>query len=301
MARRFPSICVGLLAILCGSHALTAAEPGLKIGMVQSMFRDVQPSLVQALSRPFRTLIEKQTGLTGDVEIHEDAFALAKNIHDEKLHIGVFHGYEYAWVHKQNPEFIPLALAMPQGRTLQAYVVVHKDCIARSLRDLEGECLTIPRGTKGHCITYIDKARASLPATCMRTSTKKGLTSEESLNAVANGESDAALVDAAAYAGYLNLQPGGAKQLRVMCKSELFPATVVVYRKGSIDERTIDQLRTGLTTAHKTAQYRPLMMIWNLKGFEEVPADYSEDLATILDCYPIPKTIATIGTTKVEK
>lgn len=301
MARRSPSIFVVLLAILYGAPLSTAAEPGLKIGMVQGMFRDVQPSLVQALSRPFRSLIEKQTGLTGDVEIHADAFALAKNIHDEKLHIGVFHGYEYAWVHKQNPEFIPLALAMPQGRTLQAFVVVHKDCAAKGLRELEGECLTIPRGTKGHCIAYIDKARAGLPATCVRTSTKKGLTSEEALNAVANGESDAALVDAAAYAGYLNLQPGGAKQLRVICKSELFPATVVVYRKGSIDERTIDQLRTGLTTAHKTAQYRPLMMIWNLKGFEEVPADYSEDLDAILACYPIPKTIATIGTAKVGK
>ena len=135
----------------------------------------------------------------------------------------------------------------------------------------------------------------------MRTSTKKGLTSEEALNAVSNGESEAALVDAAAYAGYLNLQPGGAKQLRVICKSELFPATVVVYRKGSIDERTIEQLRTGLTTAHKTAQYRPLMMIWNLKGFEEVPADYSDDLDAILACYPIPKTIAVVGTVKTEK
>ena len=37
--------------------------------MVQGMFRDIQPAMVQALSRPLRDMIRKQTGLTGDVEI----------------------------------------------------------------------------------------------------------------------------------------------------------------------------------------------------------------------------------------
>ena len=61
------------LALAGPAAGRRAAAGGVQIGMVQGMFRDVQPAMVQALSRPLRDLIRKQTGLTGDVEIAADA------------------------------------------------------------------------------------------------------------------------------------------------------------------------------------------------------------------------------------
>ena len=54
----------GLIVALAGMTAAPlarAAEPspeGVQIGMVQGMFRDIQPAMVQALSRPLRDMIQ---------------------------------------------------------------------------------------------------------------------------------------------------------------------------------------------------------------------------------------------------
>ena len=70
----------GLVAVLAGLAAGGAARAddpaGLRIGMVQGMFRDVQPAMVQAMSRPLRDLIQRQTGLTGAVDVAPDALVI---------------------------------------------------------------------------------------------------------------------------------------------------------------------------------------------------------------------------------
>ena len=74
-----------LVVLAAGAFAgglATAAEPAesLQIGMIQGMFRDVQPAMVQAMSKPLRDMIRKQTGLTGEVEICPDANVLAEKM-----------------------------------------------------------------------------------------------------------------------------------------------------------------------------------------------------------------------------
>ena len=120
-----------MTAVLGGGFA-GAAEPAesLQIGMIQGMFRDVQPAMVQAMSKPLRDMIRKQTGLTGEVEICPDANALADKMKAKRLHLGVYHGFEFAWLRKANPDLVPLVITIPPARKLQACVVVHKDCKA---------------------------------------------------------------------------------------------------------------------------------------------------------------------------
>jgi ABC-type phosphate/phosphonate transport system substrate-binding protein len=274
-----------------------AGEPsidGVKIGMVQGMFRDVQPAMVQALSRPLRDMIRKQTGLTGDVEIAADAFTLADRMKANRYHLGVFHGFEFAWVRQQNPNLVPLVVTVPPGRKFQACVVVHWDSPAKAVADLKGEAVTIHRGTKAHCLAFLDRERAGLPADTATPQSKATLTAEQTLDAVVSGEAPAALVDASALTGYEVLQPGAFKHLRVLVRSEVFPQTVIAYNKGLLPDETAGRIRRLLVEAHNTAAGKPLMMLWSLKGFEGIPADYDAQLERIAKLYPAPPRTTTV-------
>lgn len=276
----------GVLLAVLAAPAAAANPEGIQIGMVQGMFRDVQPAMVHALATPLRDLIRKQTGLTGEVEILPDAYVLSDKLKAGKLQLGVFHGFEFAWIREKNPDLVPLVITVPPGRKLQALVVVHQDSKASTLADLKNEPVVVHRGIKAHCPLFLERARIGMPASTAAPKTRPQVTAEEALNAVVQGDSPAALVDIAALNGYHTLQPGAAKQLRVLCQSELFPQTVIAYRKGSLDDETIARVRKLLVEAHQTAAGKPLMMLWSLKGFEDVPAEYLTHLDRISKAFP---------------
>ncbi|HET6575648.1 MAG TPA: PhnD/SsuA/transferrin family substrate-binding protein [Fimbriiglobus sp.] len=282
------AIALAGLALAGPARAAEPAADGVQIGMVQGMFRDIQPAMVQALSRPLRDMIRKQTGFTGDVEIVPDAFALADRMKAKRLHLGVFHGFEFAWVREQNPNIVPLAVSVPSGRKLQACVVVHEDSPAKALADLKGGVVLVHRGTKAHCLAFLDRERVGLSADAAVPKADPTLTAERALDAVVNGDAPAALVDASALTGYEVLQPGAAKHLRVLARSEVFPLTVITYNKGLLPEATAGRIRRLLLGAHATAAGKPLMMLWNLRGFEDVPDDYDAQLERIAKSYPAP-------------
>jgi len=297
---------IAILGLFALAPAARAVEPdGIQIGMVQGMFRDVQPAMVQALSKPLRDMIQKSTGLTGDVEILPDGIALADRMKGKKLQLGVFHGFEYAWARKQHPDLVPLVVTVPPGRKLQACIVVHKDSTATSLADLKDTAVIVPRGTKAHCYLYIERLKLGLPATTATLKTKPAMTTEEALDAILAEDATAALVDIGALTGYQNLQPGAFKNLRILCQSDPFPQTVLVANKGSLNEETLGKIRKLLVEAHNTPAGKPLMMLWNLKGFEEVPADYDLQLDRIAKAYAPPARAVPLtpagGTTPKEK
>ena len=79
-----------------------------------------------------------------------------------------------------------------------------------------------------------------------------------------------------------------AARLRVACKSEPFPATVVAYRPGKIDDKRLRQFREGLMHSHETVLGRQLMLLWRMSAFQRVPADFDAQMAAILKSYPAP-------------
>ena len=130
-------------------------------------------------------------------------------------------------------------------------------------------------------MAFLDRERAGLPAATAAPKTRPVLTAEQALDAVISGESPAALVDSSALTGYEVLQPGAFKHLRVLARSEVFPQTVLAYNKGLLPEETAGQIRRLLLEAHNTAAGKPLLMLWSLKGFEGIPADYDAQLERI--------------------
>ena len=279
-----------VLALLSYMVPATAANPeskSLKIGMIQTMFRDVQPTLVKAMSLPLRTMIEARTGLSGDVEIVKDADSLAEQMKKEELGLGVFHGFEYAWLREANPNIIPLVVTQPGAGKMQAIIVVNKICQASSITDLEPEDVIIPSGSKAHCILFAQRSTNKLNSEEIKIAPE---TQNAVLTDVALGKCTAAVVDISALNAYKLLQPGAYKQLRFLSSSVDFPATVITYNKGSISEQTAEQIRTMLTSCHKTSSGKPLLMLWNLQSFQAVPEDYTKQLEAIRETYPAPES-----------
>jgi phosphonate transport system substrate-binding protein len=277
------------VAMLVVTPPVTAADPAeLRIGMLSGMFRDQQPKVIQALAKPFRDLMTRHVGYDGDVEVVDDPFALCDKLKENKVQLGVFHGFEFAWAQQRCDDLVPLIVTCPPGGCVQAMVVVAADSPAKSVADLKGEVL-IPRGAKAHTLVYLDKLRDGLPADTAKPVAKSDQTPEDVLNAVVAGKAAAALVDVGALDGYKVLNPGGAKGVRVLARSEEFPPAVVCYRKGTLTAEQAAKIRDGMTASCKTPTGKMLMTLWNLKGFEAPPKGYQSSLDDILKAYPCPK------------
>jgi ABC-type phosphate/phosphonate transport system substrate-binding protein len=279
-----------VLAVCVVGAPVRAADSGeLKIGMLSGMFRDQQPKVIQALAKPFRDLMAKHVGYSGDVEVLDDPFTLCDRLKENKVQLGVFHGFEFAWAQQKHDDLVPLIVTQPPGGTVQAMLVVKDDSTAKAVSDLKVTDVLVPRGAKAHSLVFIDKARDGLPADTAKPTTKVDQTPEDVLNAVAGGTAKAALVDWGALDGYKVLHPGGFKSLRVLTKSEEFPPAVVCYRKGTLTDAQVTQIRDGMTASCKTPTGKMLMTLWNLKGFEAPPKGYQASLDDILKAYPLPK------------
>ncbi len=259
----------------------------IKLGVLSGMFRDVPPDLVQVVATPFRDLFQKQTGVESEVEMVGDCDALADRLMEKKVHFGVFHGFEWAWVRGRYPELHALVVTIPPKK-VQACIVVHANSKAEKPADLNGVCLTLPVAAKAHTILYIDRLMQTLPMGCCRPVPHTEWGSDSVLDAVADGKTPAALLDAATVLGYANNKPGKAKQIKVLCQSDPFPPTVIVFRKGGVDPSIVEKVRSGLVQAKDNAHGRAFLFLWKLKGFEDVSAVYEADLQKIFKAYPPP-------------
>jgi ABC-type phosphate/phosphonate transport system substrate-binding protein len=262
-----------------------AADPAgdINIAVVQSMFRETSPALAKVLARPLIGIITRQTGLTGgNVDVAPDALALADQLKAGKCQLGVFHGFEFAWARKHDPNLIPLVVTVyPTGHP-RACIVVHRGSKATSVRDLKGERITVARGSRGHCYLYLD----SHPS--VESARTAPANAEEALSQVVDGRSTATVVDAAALVGFSKLQPGAFQNLRVLAESERFPQNVIAYHKDSLTDVSAAKLRTALVDCHSTSAGKPLMMLWNIVKFDPVPSDYESQLDKVAKAYPCP-------------
>jgi ABC-type phosphate/phosphonate transport system substrate-binding protein len=289
---------LAVLAVLAGAGAATAQDDeqpaGVRIGMVSSLFRDTPEPLVRAMMQPFGALMESQTGLAGTLVPAGDAAHLGALLADDKVQIGVFHGIEFGWARQRHPELRPLMIAVNQQRHLEAFVLVRAGRAPERFADLKGKAVALPQHSREHCHIFLQRRcqELGLPINEYFGTVTTPPTVEDALDDVVDGVVQAALVDGVSLECYQRRKPGRYARLKVLERSEVFPAAVVAYHPGSVDEATLRRFREGLINANKGALGRQFLTLWKLTGFEPVPADYEKTLTEILKAYPHPLAAA---------
>jgi ABC-type phosphate/phosphonate transport system substrate-binding protein len=269
----------------------TSSSSVVRIGLVGSLFRDTPEPMVQLMIRPFQSLLESQTGVTGQVIAGGDADSLGQQLKDDQVQLGVFHGFELAWARTKIPELKPLLIAVNQQRFLRAVLVVRKDSPASTAADLRGKPIALPRLSREHCRLFLERR-------CSRKCGKADYAAhevtapgdvEDTLDAVVDSEVPAAVVDAIALASYSKSKPGRSAQLKSLQESEAFPCAVVAYIPGVLSETLLEKFRDGMIGAKETVRGRQLLELCRITRFETVPPEYEQMLSDIAKAYPRPQ------------
>jgi ABC-type phosphate/phosphonate transport system substrate-binding protein len=281
------TLAAGLLVCLSEGRA-GSQENSIRIGLVSSIFRDTPSSLVQVVSQPLKTLMRSQTGLSGELQIAGDAFALSGKLKENKVQLGVFHGFEFAWARQKNPGLKPLVIIVSNQPRLYAQLVVKKDCRAGQCGDLKGKVLAIPYGSRGHCYLYLDRrcpGAGKVPAKFFSVISAPSC-AEDALDDVVDGVAQAAVIERGALDQFRKDKPERADRLKVLHQSERFPAAVVAYQEGNLDASVLRRFRDGMVNAHRAARGKQLLKLCRISRFEDIPADYDRLLEDIARAYP---------------
>jgi len=273
-----------------GLGAAERSTNHIYVGVIGSLCPDTPEPVMQAMLRPFKSLLETQTGLSGQLVIGRDAISLSRKLKDDSVQLAVFHGVEFAWARAKNPGLKPLLICVNQHHVLHAYLVVRKDLKASSPADLEGKTLALPQQSREHCRLFLER-RCVRPGSDPRhffASISNSADLEEALDDVVDGRVQAAVVDSCALAAYRRLKPGCADQLRTLVESEGFPPAVVAYQSGSLSEDMLQRFRDGLLAARSSRRGQQLLEMCRITGFEPVPEDYEQMLTDIAKAYPPP-------------
>jgi ABC-type phosphate/phosphonate transport system substrate-binding protein len=260
----------------------------LQIGMSSTLMPELPEAFVLAGLQPMRSLIEAQTGRKADISVVKDPQKLAQQVTDGKVTLAVFAGYEFAWTKVKHPQLRPLVIAINQQRQQYAHLVVRQDSQATGFSSLKNQALGLATLTREHCRLFVERHAQSCGKDSCPGRIATPASEEEALDEVVDGTIQAAVIDGAALECYQRRKPGRFTQLKELVKSEAFPATVIVYRAGSLDDATLRQYREGLLTAKQTARGRQVLLLSKLTGFETVPNDFDQTLASIGKAYPPP-------------
>jgi ABC-type phosphate/phosphonate transport system substrate-binding protein len=276
--------------VTAGEHESIPTGP-VRIGMVSTLFRDTPEPLVRAMMQPFGALMESQTGLTGHLIPGGDGIHLGQLLAEDKVELGVFHGLEFAWARLKHPELRPLMLAVNQNPHLHAVILVSEDSEFDSVADLKGKTLAFPAKSREHCHLFLEHRckECKLEPKNFFGQITNPPTVEDAIDDVVDGIADATLVDSIAVDCYSRRKPGRYAKLSILLKSETFPAAVVAYHPGVLDEATLRKFREGMQNANKGIMGRQMMSLWKLTAFEPIPTDYEQNLTDIVKAYPPPK------------
>ena len=112
---------------------------------------------------------------------------------------------------------------------------------------------------------------------------------EDALDDVVDGQAQATLVDGVSLDCYKRRKPGRFARLKEIRKAGPFPAAVVAYHAGAVDDAILRRVQSGLMDANKSAFGRQLLTLWKITGFEPVPSGFEQNLQEVAKAYPPPR------------
>jgi ABC-type phosphate/phosphonate transport system substrate-binding protein len=287
------TLAAGMLTVLLVGGVGGEEQPRtalVRVGVPLSFFRDIPEAKAQVLMEPLRLLLEAQTGVRGQLIIAPTADVVGEQLHEDKVQLGLFHGFEFAWARLKHPQLKPLLLAINQQRHLRALLVVRHDSTAVSFADLSGKSLTMPLQSREHCVLYLERRcrECGEKPDGFFGKVKTGGDVEDAIDEVVEGTVQATVVDGVSYDWYKRRRPARCAKLKTLLQSEAFPASVVAYQPGSLPDSALRRFQERMIAATQERGAQPLLAMCRMSAFEPVPNDYEQNLADILKAYPPP-------------
>jgi ABC-type phosphate/phosphonate transport system substrate-binding protein len=281
---------LGLMVTTAPERA--AADDGhtVRIGLVSSLFRDTSESLMQIAMRPFQSLLEAQTGMSGRIVCGGCPEQLGQRLKEGEVHLGIFHGVEFAWAKAKYPKLKPLLLAVNKQPFLRAHLIVRADNKIKALNDLKGSAVGVPTLSREHCWLFLERRCVPAEQTPEKFFGRISRPRDAcyAIDDVIDGSLQAAVIDDAELSAYCKEYPEFADKVKTLIRSETFPAAVIAYYPGTLDESLLDQFRSGMLSAKDRQQARHMMQLCRITSFEEVPEDFDKMLESIAKAYPPP-------------
>ena len=265
----------------------------IRIGLIRSLFRDTSEPLMQIIMRPFKSLLESQTGVHGELVAGGDANNLAQRLKSGDCQLGIFHGFEFAWARQTMPELKPLLIAVPkQKRSLRAHLVVAAEDSPKNVADLKGKVVALPYMSREHCRLFLERrcvpAGASPAKFFSRLAIPRDAT--DAIDDVISGTTAAAVIDDGDLESYRGNYPEYFAKVKVLLQSEAFPCAVIAYYPGKLSQELLDRFREGMQSAKDSRQGRQMMQLCRISSFEDVPGDFVKMLTDNAKAYPPPST-----------
>lgn len=262
----------------------------VRIGMMRTIFKDTPDSLLQILMKPFSSVMESQTGLSGDLVMTPNYDKLGKQLCDGEIQVGVFHGFEFAWAKLKYPELEPLMLAVNNKAPLKSYLVVANNSDIKSVNGLKGKSVSLARGNREHCRLFMEHRILPVNTNADKFFSKinNNADAEDAFDGLAAGEVDAVLTDSAPWESFKSQKPGAAGKLRVIMTSEEFIPAVIGYNPKKLDKNITASFKKGMLSASENPKSKRMLEFVKISSFETIPSDFSAQMVEMLKSYPAP-------------
>ena len=272
------------LALVFTSPDILRAQEKVRIGLPDSLVKELSPGKQALVDSEFRDLVQEFTGLKADVFLGGSGFEAAQKLEAKEWDFAVLQGIEMAWLKDKYPTIRPLMIAANEPREIQAVAVVKKDGGAGGVSELKGQPVQMYKG-KEHIRLFAHKQAGGDPNAFFGKFTQTA-SAETALDAVLTGAAAAALVDNVALESYKKIHPGRYARLKVAAESERFPSVAVAFKEGAVSEQLQKTFAAGMLKANKSDKGREAMANFRIATFEPVPEDYPQTLTSILKVYP---------------
>jgi ABC-type phosphate/phosphonate transport system substrate-binding protein len=277
-----------LLTVATGANT---APMTLHVGLVDTLFPDQTEKEIKATAGPFKSLMEEQAKVLGEVGVGGNYERVASELKDKKIDLGVFHGFEFAWARKANPDLKPLMIGINERPYVQIVVVVNTEEKLADPTGLKGKAIALPKLGRETGRLFVERkiVADAMPLDKWFGKVTRPRTNEDALNDVADNVVQVTAVDSVDLEKFKKRYPKTGARLKVLKESEKMPCVVVAYQPGNVDMETLNKVRSGMIGAKSTQRGRDLMELCRLTAFEAVPGDLDKQLAETLKNYPPPK------------
>ena len=241
MRRRTALIAFSACALSAGIALAPALEAApevtpnpIRIGMPAAMFREIKPAMFAALSKPFYSLVEAQTGMKSELVLIPSPDDMRQQLNTGQLQFGVFHGFEFAWMKQKDPTLKPHHDRRAGPPPAQGLRRRSREQPGEGNERPQGQTPGLAHGTREHARIFVDRRcqNEGAPPSKFFDAITDPNNAETALHEVYDNKVQAAIVDGAALQCFAERYPARAKKLRTVAESQPFPLSVVAVKEA---------------------------------------------------------------------